>query len=181
MRPGRLIAVVGPSGVGKDSIMGGLKAAVPDLRLVRRTITRAPGLGGEDYDAVSPDAFGRAARAGAFCLQWTSHGLSYGIPADVLDDTRQGRDCLANLSRGALLEASAVFPALEVLNITASPEVLARRLAGRGRESAAEIAARLEQAGRPLPAGIDAIDIRNDGALEESVSQALAALHPVRA
>ena len=50
---GRLIAVVGPSGVGKDSVMAGLHGAIPDLHLVRRVITRAPDLGGEDYDAVS--------------------------------------------------------------------------------------------------------------------------------
>ncbi|MEM6634576.1 MAG: hypothetical protein AAF667_01675 [Pseudomonadota bacterium] len=36
MTQGRLIAVVGPSGVGKDSVMAGIKAAVPELHLVRR-------------------------------------------------------------------------------------------------------------------------------------------------
>ena len=84
MNRGRLIAVVGPSGVGKDSVMAGLIAARPDMRLVRRTITRAPDLGGEDYDAVTPEAFAEAARNGAFCVHWSAHGLSYGIPADVL-------------------------------------------------------------------------------------------------
>ncbi|MCM2561301.1 phosphonate metabolism protein/1,5-bisphosphokinase (PRPP-forming) PhnN [Lutimaribacter sp. EGI FJ00015] len=180
MSSGRLIAVVGPSGVGKDSVMAGLARACPALRLVRRTITRAPGLGGEEYDAVTPEAFDVMARAGAFCVHWSAHGLRYGIPADVLDDVRAGTDCLANFSRGALADAVQVFPALSVLNITASADTLAHRLAGRGREPQAEIAARLAQAEKPLPAGLAAITIRNDGPLDDTVARALAALQPRR-
>ena len=180
MSAGRLIAVVGPSGVGKDSVMAGMIAARPDMRLVRRTITRAPGLGGEDYDAVTPEAFDSAARDGAFCVHWTAHGLSYGIPSDVLTDVQRGKDCLANFSRSALAQAAEIFPNLTVLNITASPATLAKRLAGRGRETEAEIAARLAQADKCLPAGLDVVTIANDGALEDTVTKALAALQPLR-
>lgn len=180
MSPGRLIAVVGPSGVGKDSVMAGMIAAQPDMRLVRRTITRAPDLGGEDYDAVTPEAFDAAAQTGAFCVYWSAHGLSYGIPADVLTDVKRGKDCLANFSRSALLQAKALFPRLMVLNITASPATLAKRLAGRGRETESEIAARLKQADKALPAGVNIVTITNDGALEDTVAQALAALQPAR-
>jgi len=180
MKPGRLIAVVGPSGVGKDSIMTGMIAARPDMRLVRRTITRAPGLGGEDYDAVALDGFTKAAQSGAFCVHWSAHGLSYGIPADVLMDVQAGADCLANFSRSALKQASTVFPNLTVLNITASPDTLARRLAGRARETAPEIAARLAQADKALPTGLNVVTIANDGALEDTVARALDALQPAR-
>ncbi|MEO0912102.1 MAG: hypothetical protein AAFY59_03810 [Pseudomonadota bacterium] len=37
---GRFIAVVGPSGVGKDSVMAGMAARTGQLKLVRRVITR---------------------------------------------------------------------------------------------------------------------------------------------
>ncbi|MGB0905008.1 MAG: phosphonate metabolism protein/1,5-bisphosphokinase (PRPP-forming) PhnN, partial [Mangrovicoccus sp.] len=37
---GRFIAVVGPSGVGKDSVMAGLMERRPDLLLAKRVITR---------------------------------------------------------------------------------------------------------------------------------------------
>ena len=68
MTPGRLIAVVGPSGVGKDSVMQGLHVVMPNLRLVRRVITRAPGLGGEDYVAVSETEFHAMHENGAFAI-----------------------------------------------------------------------------------------------------------------
>lgn len=176
MSAGRLIAVVGPSGVGKDSVMAGLADAAPDLRLVRRSVTRAPGLGGEDYDAVSPPAFERMVQDGAFCLHWGAHGLYYGIPADVLQDTAKGRDCLVNFSRSALAEAARVFPDFVVLNITASPETLAARLTARGRETDAEIKKRLAQAIKPLPPGLRVITVANDGALKDCVACALAAI-----
>ncbi len=180
MTTGRLIAVVGPSGVGKDSVMAGVVAALPAVRLVRRTITRAPDLGGEAYDAVTPEQFDAAASSGAFCVHWAAHGLRYGIPADVVTDTQNGIDCLANFSRSALLQADAVISNLLVLNITASPGVLARRLAGRGRESEAEIGARLAQAAKPLPQGLRVVTICNDGALEDTVAKARDALQPAR-
>lgn len=181
MNNGRLIAIVGPSGVGKDSLLSGLIVAKPAFRLVHRVITRAPELGGEDYNSVTTEEFADLVRSGAFCVSWQAHGLQYGIPADVLTDVRNGTTCIANLSRGALNQTARIFPNLRVLNITASPSVLARRLTDRGRESEGEIKRRLAQATKPLPDGIDVAEIRNDGSLDETVTAALAALQPVRA
>ncbi|WP_332307197.1 hypothetical protein [Pseudorhodobacter aquimaris] len=89
MTGGRFIAVVGPSGVGKDSIMTAL--ANPQMRLVRRAITRAPGLGGEDYDAITPADFDKATEAGAFCLHWSAHGLHTVSPRRCAGILRRGR------------------------------------------------------------------------------------------
>lgn len=178
--PGQLIAVVGPSGVGKDSVMAGLLAARPDITRVCRVITRAPGLGGEDYDAVTPEQFETMAARGAFCVHWSAHGLRYGLPAAVLDAVRGGNTYLANFSRSALSEAAALFPSFIVLNITAAPDVLAARLADRGRESAQDIEKRLAQAAKPLPEGLDIVTIENNGTLDEAVTAAISALQPVR-
>ena len=180
MTQGRLIAVVGPSGVGKDSVMRGLHEVMPDLHLVRRVITRAPDLGGEDYDAVPPAQFLDMADNGAFAIHWGAHGLHYGIPRSVMYQLNRGTDCLANFSRKALAEAAAVFPNLLVLNIKADPATLAARLATRGRETEAEIAKRLTEGQKPLPDGLDVIHLPNDGPLEQTIARTMALLQPVQ-
>ncbi len=180
MKSGRLIAVVGPSGVGKDSVMEGLAAADPTLHLVRRTITRAPELGGEDYDAVSVAEFEDMAARGHFAVHWGAHDLQYGIPASIQTVLTRGHDYLANFSRSALRAGDATFAHFCVLNISARPETLATRLAARGRESQVQIAKRLAQASKPLPDGLKVMTISNDGMLEETVAKALSLLQPVR-
>lgn len=181
MSPGRLIAVVGPSGVGKDSVMAGIADAAPALVPVRRVITRAGDAGGEVFDAVTEERFADMVQRGAFCLHWGAHGLFYGIPAQTLSDVQGGALRMANLSRGVLERAAALFPALTVLHVTASPQVLAQRLSARGRESAEQVAARLARSVQPLPQGLEVITLTNDGALSETVAQALSALQPERA
>ena len=178
---GRLIGVVGPSGVGKDTLMRALSEASPDLAPVRRVITRAPELGGEDYEAVSEEVFERRRREGAFCVHWRAHGLRYGIPELVRLRVGKGEELLVNLSRNVLSDVAAVFSRFTVLNMTASPETLAERLAGRGRETVDEIRLRLSRATQPFPHGPHVVTISNDGPLEDAVEQALAMLHPVRA
>lgn len=175
---GRLIAVVGPSGVGKDSVMAGIQSAIPSLHVVRRVITRAPGLGGEDYDAATVSQFRALVEDGAFAVHWGAHGLHYGIPITVKRHLGKGNDCLVNFSRKALAQAAGIFPRLVVLNITAKPETLARRLATRGRETEEEIANRLAQADKPLPTGLRVIHLANDGALSQTIARAAALLQP---
>jgi len=138
-------------------------------------------LGGEDYDPVSVDKFNQLAAAGHFAVHWGAHDLQYGIPASIQTVLARGQDCLANFSRSALLAGDAAFAHFCVLRITARPETLASRLKLRGRESEAQIAKRLAQATKPLPNGLKVMTISNDGALEDTVANALSLLHPVRA
>lgn len=178
---GRLIAVVGPSGAGKDTLIAALVGAEPSLHPVRRVITRPETAGGEDYDGVSVDEFAARRAAGAFAIWWQAHGLFYGIPADVADRIEQGHSAIANFSRSALIEAKRIFPSMITLYVTSPPEILAGRLAARGRETKKEIDERLERATYPLPVGVEAIEIANDGPPEATVARALAALYPERA
>lgn len=175
MKTGRLIAVVGPSGVGKDSVMAGLMARHPDLRAAKRVITRPSDAGGEAFDGVSADEFARLNGQGAFALSWQAYGLSYGIPAEVSDWIAAGHDVLANLSRNVLSEAALRFAHVVVLSIIASPAVLATRLAARGREDAQDIAARLARQ-VPLPEGLNIVEIDNSGTIEVAIAAAEAGL-----
>jgi ribose 1,5-bisphosphokinase len=179
---GRLIAVVGPSGVGKDTVMAALCAARPGLACARRVITRPSGAGSEDFDGVTPTEFARQRDQGAFALFWSAHDLEYGVPATICADLAAGRDVLVNLSRAVLGQAAEAFPGMVVVSLTARPEVLAARLVARGRESGADIARRLARAGAlALPAGLTVIEVDNSGDLAETIGAALAALYPVRA
>ena len=178
MTAGRFIAVVGPSGVGKDSVMEAVCAARPDLNRVRRVITRAQAAGGEDFEAVTPPLFAARAAGGDFALHWQAHGLCYGIPRDVHAVLDRGQDAMANLSRAMLGRAALVFERLHVLHITTRPEVLAARLAARGRESKPEIARRLARNVPEFPEGLTISKIDNSTSLERAVAAALAALYP---
>jgi phosphonate metabolism protein PhnN/1,5-bisphosphokinase (PRPP-forming) len=170
-----IFAVVGPSGAGKDTLIAGALRARPDLRLVRRVITRPADAGGEDFDGVTAAEFAARKAAGAFALDWQAHGLSYGIPRDQVQGPG---DVIFNGSRAALPAARAVFARLRVILVTAPDTVLAERLAARGREDAADIRARLARAAFRLPDGITALTVRNDGSLQDGIARLLAALQP---
>lgn len=168
---GVLVVVVGPSGAGKDSVIGyALKALAgrSDIHRVRRVITRAEDAGGEDHEAVSPAEFKERNFAGAFAVSWHAHGLDYGIPAEVLGRLGNGEILIANGSRAALSRFRKVFGRLTVVNITATPEVLASRLAARGRESREEILSRLQRRVPDIVDGLDVVTIDNSGPLEEA-------------
>jgi ribose 1,5-bisphosphokinase len=177
---GRLFVIVGPSGAGKDTLMSAAAKARPDLVLVRRVITRPTDAGGEAFEGVDETEFDARLARGAFALHWTAHGLRYGIPREIDTDLAAGRTVLFNGSRGVLKDALAAYPTMGVIQIVAAPEVLAARLALRGRETAADIAARLARADHAIPNGIAGRQVVNDGALGVAVAAFLAALQDDR-
>lgn len=177
---GRLIAVVGPSGVGKDTVMDALIARRPGLHRVLRAITRAADSPGEPCESVSEAEFARRVVAGAFALHWPAHGLHYGVPTSVLERLQEGQDAVVNLSRSVLDEARRVFPGLIILSLSASDAVLRARLSARGRESKDDIEARIARARAYAPKGADVIDISNDGEIGETIDAILAVCYPAR-
>ena len=169
-----LVLVVGPSGAGKDTLLEAARqalAADPRFRFVRRVITRPAEAGGEPHEAVTDTQF--AART--FALDWQAHGLRYGIPDDIVTDLAAARVVVANVSRGVIAEAAGRFP-VRVIEITAPPQVLAARLATRGRESAVDVAARLART-VALPDGITVETVMNDTTVETGAARFLAALN----
>lgn len=179
-RSGVLVLVVGPSGAGKDTLLDGARAALAGdgrFRFVVREITRPADAGGEAHRAVDETAFRARVAAGGYALHWGAHGLFYGIPSDIEADLAAGRVVVANVSRSVLTEAAGRYRVV-VLEITAPAAVLAARLAARGREDAAAIAARLRRE-VGLPAGLDVRRVVNDGDVAAGVGAVVGVLQGV--
>ncbi|MCF3640863.1 phosphonate metabolism protein/1,5-bisphosphokinase (PRPP-forming) PhnN [Rhizobium sp. TRM95111] len=170
---GAMVVVVGPSGAGKDSVMSfAAKALGEDGRVVfaRRVITRPADAGGEAHEGVDPPTFARMRDEGAFCVWWEAHGLSYGIPRSALAAMADGSVVVVNGSRSALPRFEAAVPRLHVALVTARADVLADRLAGRGRESREEIEARLARRPKAFRPGCPVATFDNSGPLAEAGS-----------
>jgi ribose 1,5-bisphosphokinase len=173
---GSLVAVVGASGAGKDTVLAGLRARLagdPRWAFARRVITRPADPAGEDHVPADPVEFARLDLA----LRWHAHGLDYGIPRGIEAELAAGRHVFANLSRAVLAQAAARYPLL-VLEITAPAALRAERLGARGRESVEDVAARLAREA-PLPPGLRVLSVLNDTTPEAAVELALEALRQV--
>lgn len=170
--PGAFIAVVGASGVGKDSLMSYARNRLDDtVHFPRRVITRATGPG-EDFDSIDETRFTDAAAEGAFAIWWRAHGLGYGIPASADLHVRAGRTVIVNVSRSVLDELAARYERLVVVRISVSDEVREARLHARRREASADIALRLARADPAPDFPVDA-EISNDGSVEAGGEQLL--------
>ncbi len=169
VRNGVFIAVVGPSGAGKDTIMAYARehfAGEDGVDFVRRVITRPSDGATEDHDTLTEEAFRDAEAKNAFALSWYAHGLHYGIPASVDVAIGDGRVAIANASRGTIAALRARYENVAVVEITARPEILAERLSARGRETREQVLARLARGGAMELSGPGVSTIDNSGEKE---------------
>ena len=170
IRNGVFIAVVGPSGAGKDTVIAYARerfAGGDGVAFVRRTVTRPCDSGSEEHDTLDEAGFERAEAAGAFALSWRAHGFSYGIPASVDQAIGDGRIVVANVSRGKIAALRQRYENVAVALITAKPEVLSKRRAARGRDTRQEVLARLARASamKIVGAGVVTIDTSSERSL----------------
>jgi len=166
--PGRFILVVGPSGAGKDTLIGLARAACAGDRNVvfpRRVVTREASAF-EENEQISLDAFRQARTRGDFAVHWEAHGHCYALPRTIDDDIRAGRTLVANVSRTVVDAIRRGYADVTVVSITAPPDVLAKRLAARSRSSDGQIEHRLSRAVDDATTTPDVI-IANVGRVED--------------
>jgi ribose 1,5-bisphosphokinase len=183
-----LIYMVGPSGVGKDSLLAWLSQQrhhdLPSpLHIARRSITRAEDDGTEIHEPLTEVQFAALEAAGAFAMCWHANGLHYGIRHTELVPLTKGHWVLVNGSRAFVPTLRQDWPGASVLHIEAPQDVVRNRLVVRGREEGAELEARIRRS-QEMSADRSPSDmvLVNDGSLEASGFELLALLeHQMKA
>ena len=170
---GALVYVMGPSGAGKDSVLGRARALLPaDAPVVfaHRYITRPADSGGENHVALTRAEFAVRLVHGLFAYHWQAHGNDYGVGREIHDWRAAGMTVVVSGSRDHFQKTGGLDSMARPVLITASPERLQQRLASRGRETARQAAERLDRADAYDIADPRLVTIVNDGALDTAAT-----------
>ena len=167
-RPGKLIVLTGPSGVGKGTLMQKLLAQHPQLYYSVSATTRSPRLGeidGKSYYFITPNSFQELVAQGEF-LEWAEFaGNYYGTPrAAVLQQIQLGRSVILEIELAGARQIKASYPdALSIFILPPSFLELENRIRARGQDSDEAITRRLNRAKEEIKAASEFdIQIVND-------------------
>jgi guanylate kinase len=156
-RPGNLVVISGPSGVGKTTLLRRLLADLPDLVPSISATTRPPRAGerdGVDYHFMPLEEFERRRARGEFleCCQVYGRQHWYGtLVAEVDPRIAAGKWVVLEIDVEGTLSILERFPrAITIFVEPSHPDQLFQRLQGRGTESPEAMARRLEVARREL-------------------------------
>jgi len=181
--PPLLVVLSGPSGVGKDAVMGRMKERGIPLHytVTATTRPRRPGeVHGRDYFFLSTDEFQRLIAQGEL-LEWALvYGDYKGIPKEqVRQALARNEDVIMRIDvQGAGTIRRLAPEALLIFLAPPSMDELARRLRQRRTESQEALERRLEAAREEMRALsiFDYLVVNYEGRLDETVDRILAIL-----
>jgi guanylate kinase len=152
-----VFVITGPSGVGKGTLIRGLRGQVPQLELSVSATTRKPRPGereGVDYHFMTPEEFTARVAAGDFVEHATYSGNMYGTLRSELErHVAAGAPVVLEIEvQGARQVREAIPEAVAVFIAPPSLDGLRTRLIGRGTDGPEEVDERLRTAERELEA-----------------------------
>jgi len=155
--PARVFVITGPSGVGKGSLITGLRQRIPELKLSVSATTRNPRPGeadGREYHFLDPAEFARRVAAGEFLEHAAYSGNRYGtLRSEVERQVAGGHPVVLEIElQGARQIRDSMPEAFQVFIAPPALDVLRQRLVGRGTDTDEQIEARLEVAASELAA-----------------------------
>jgi guanylate kinase len=157
VRRGRLIVVSGPSGAGKDTLIGEALDAIPELALIASATTRSSREGeedGRDHVFLSREEFERWIREDRL-LEWAEYsGNLYGTPKQSVEELLQmGRSVILRIELQGARQIKERRPDAVMVFVRApSLEETRRRLEGRATETSESVETRMASAVKEIAA-----------------------------
>ena len=171
-----LIVISGPSGVGKDSVVQGMKENGVPVHFVVTATTRPRReneVHGKDYYFVSKEEFAHMIEAQELIEYAYVYNDYKGIPKkEVRDALASGQDVVMRLDvQGAATVRRLAPEAVLIFLTTQSEEELVNRLKGRKTENPDELSLRIATARQELKrvTEFDYVIVNSDGCLDNTI------------
>jgi guanylate kinase len=175
---GKIFLILGPSGVGKGTVIKELKKLFPDFVFpisCTTRVKRAHEKEGEVYYFLTEAEFTRRIEAGDFLEHALVHGgARYGVlKAPVLDALAQGKNLIREVDVQGFVQIRKIIPAKNLITFFLKPpslDFLRANILKRGVMNEDELSRRLQSAGKELTYADECdyiIEAREDDVVEE--------------